>query len=285
VVDVLRDATKLAINEQETLIPFNFLPELSIGDGESPSWVPRWDLQPDGRQHPGSFFFEEYSACGPHKKHSTTADTDNDPNILVMEGIAIDEISSVILSPEQETPAEVYIQALRDITSAMVHGDDMSSEDAEASVALTLIAEKNYRYKIISADAALDGFKAWKHYLYSTHTLPPRSRDVRNQIKDPSDEILRAAEYMQAFYNACRARSVFLTKRGRLGVGMKRIAPGDLVVVSWGCTLPVVLRSLRVSGEGEHAVVCVSYVSGVMHGESVEEQEAAGREVQRFLLR
>ena len=281
--DILRAATKLAIDEQQVLDCFNFLPELSLGEGRAASWMPRWHLLPDGRQHPGSFNFGVYNACGRHMQHRTAGDGNDDEDVLVTEGIAIDKISRIVMSPEQETGPEAYVQALNEITEALASQDDASSADCEALIALTLIAEKDYRFEIVDAEAALETFTSWKNYIYSTNILPPRVKNVRNQIRDPPAELLKAAEYMEAFYNACRARSIFLTEHGRLGVGMKRIAPGDVVAVLWGCTLPVVLRPL--ANAFEHAMVCVSYVSGVMHGETVEKHEAAGHAAGLFFLR
>jgi len=101
--------------------------------------------------------------------------------------------------------------------------------------------------------------------------------------EEPRKSIEQAVKYYDAFLDACYNRCIFTTAGGRLGIGPKAMETGDLVAALWGCQWPVVLRQR--SQKEEYAVIGVSYVHGIMHGEAVEKHEATGKESTVFHLR
>ncbi|KAL1595789.1 hypothetical protein SLS60_009478 [Paraconiothyrium brasiliense] len=115
-------------------------------------------------------------------QHHTTKIIERDEDVLVTKGFLIDRISEILLSPEQETGPEDYIQGLREIKEALsLDTVGMSAAELEALMALSLIAEKDHSLKIVETGAALELFRAWKNHLHTKGSLPPRARELKNQ--------------------------------------------------------------------------------------------------------
>lgn len=62
------------------------------------------------------------------------------------------------------------------------------------------------------------------------------------------------------------ARRLTVTEKGYLGMAASRTQKGDLVVVLFGCNIPVILRE---GGEGNFEFVGECYVDGFMDGEAM----------------
>lgn len=80
----------------------------------------------------------------------------------------------------------------------------------------------------------------------------------------------------------CHNKSLFLTHRGRIGVGVRGAKKDDVVVIARGGTVPYVVRRV---GDGTFRFVGEAYVHGVTDGEAVEEAAALGWPIIPFLLR
>ena len=68
-----------------------------------------------------------------------------------------------------------------------------------------------------------------------------------------------------------------MTERGLMGLGSGYMIAGDLVVVPFGCSTPILLRP-----EGrrdEYCYVGDVYIDGYMHGEAVAEMEEGSSKV------
>jgi hypothetical protein len=73
------------------------------------------------------------------------------------------------------------------------------------------------------------------------------------------------------FGNRMMGRSFCITEQGFIGMGSGYMSAGDLVVVPFGCSTPILLRP-----EGrrdEYRYIGDVYVDGYMHGEAVKEME------------
>lgn len=88
--------------------------------------------------------------------------------------------------------------------------------------------------------------------------------DLIKSIFPNSDDIMKSMRVIWAMSSACRDRALFLTKRGRVGIGHETLQPGDQVWLLAGAKVPFILRR-RDNGhmqlEGE------IYVDGMMFGE------------------
>ncbi|PKS05013.1 hypothetical protein jhhlp_008379 [Lomentospora prolificans] len=77
-------------------------------------------------------------------------------------------------------------------------------------------------------------------------------------------------------------RCLCVTQNDNLvGMGSGFMAPGDIIVVPFGCYSPVILRP---EGHGEYRFVGDIYVDGYMNGEAIDEWKNGQREVEEYLI-
>ncbi|OQN98096.1 hypothetical protein B0A48_15928 [Cryoendolithus antarcticus] len=76
-------------------------------------------------------------------------------------------------------------------------------------------------------------------------------------------------------------RRLFKTRDGKLGLGPQAMRPGDSITALRGSDLPVILRPC----EQEFRFIGLSYVNGLMYGETVPALQAAGVEEHVFIVR
>lgn len=69
--------------------------------------------------------------------------------------------------------------------------------------------------------------------------------------------------FSKAFHRASWGRTLFITKKGYLGLGPYTIRPGDQVVILKGGRTPYIWRKKR----DHYVLVGECYVHGIMHGE------------------
>jgi hypothetical protein len=148
-------------------------------------------------------------------------------------------------------------------------------------IARTLVAGVDHVWLPETSEMSARKYDAWEGYIQKERKFP-RVRDGGQAHED--EEIRRATQYNKARSDACFNRSIFLTATGRLGVGPKAMHPFDNIAILWGCEWPVVLRAVPDTNR-EYTVVGLAYVDGIMFGEAVEEQKAAGKADELFLLR
>jgi len=75
-------------------------------------------------------------------------------------------------------------------------------------------------------------------------------------------------DFMSKTVHLCTNRSFFVTQRGFLGLGPKLCRPGDMVFVSPGCHIPLILRG---DPAGHFILVGDAFVYGIMMGEVVDQ--------------
>jgi hypothetical protein len=68
-------------------------------------------------------------------------------------------------------------------------------------------------------------------------------------------------------YENAQDRSIFVTEKGYIGIGMLEVMAGDEICVLPGCNVPLILRKT----ENSHQMVSDSYVYGMMKGEMIQE--------------
>jgi hypothetical protein len=108
-----------------------------------------------------------------------------------------------------------------------------------------------------------------RHYANETGLIDPDSR--RKFLQDH-------------FGNRMMGRSFCVTEQGLIGMGCGYMTAGDLVVVPFGCSTPILLRP-----EGrrdEYRYVGDIYIEGYMYGEAVQQLEAEkkNRIVVKYML-
>jgi len=99
--------------------------------------------------------------------------------------------------------------------------------------------------------------------------------------KEVSDYV---ASWVLPFSRACRIatthRRFFLTEKDNMGLAPLHARPGDIVVVLYGCALPVILRPT----EGHFEFVGQTYIHGWMTGEAVDLAEKGELEDKWFVI-
>jgi hypothetical protein len=95
---------------------------------------------------------------------------------------------------------------------------------------------------------------------------------------------LRRTFLQDHFGNHMMGRSFCVTDQGLIGMGSGYMTTGDLVVVPFGCSTPILLRP-----EGrrdEYRYVGDVYIEGYMHGEAVQQLKAGddNRIVSKYML-
>ena len=283
--DVLRDATRYGIAETRSLRCLNYVSHRSgkgaIGSGP-PSWVQHWDQTYHAGHDPIPFEMGTRGACyGPHDKIDVwaTISTHSDPNILCVTGVDVGIVDGVFAAIESDTPAPAIVDALYKIEQK--HFDNGLDEwSSTATIASALIASTDHNQHV-TRSKAMEKYRAWSDYL-ETHADKPRPVRELNGVGRYQNE-QSAAEYHEAFVIACENRALFLTRRGYQGVGPMGMEAGDLVVILWGCDLPVVLRPLE--QKDPYQVVGTAYVQGVMWAEAVRWNEDAGEDGKTYNVR
>ncbi|CAJ2503164.1 Uu.00g105580.m01.CDS01 [Anthostomella pinea] len=144
----------------------------------------------------------------------------------------------------------------RKLNSGAKQALQLPTQDDDTDLAMTLVVGNDHAYSRMTPRNALEGYHAWAMSIGVPPTADLVSKGFDRLEQSPG---------------------------GRLGLGPKTVEASDLVVVPWGCHLPVILRPL--SRKGEYSVVGVSNVHGIMDGEAVEQHEAAGKSEEVFYLR
>ena len=76
-------------------------------------------------------------------------------------------------------------------------------------------------------------------------------------------------------------RSFFITQRGYMGIGSPDMVPGDEIVVTLGCSVPLVWRLVR---QRTYEAVGDAFIFGMMMGEMMDEVNAGRLELQELTL-
>jgi hypothetical protein len=116
-------------------------------------------------------------------------------------------------------------------------------------------------------DSLFQSFRAFD-FSSSVPDTEPNPGDWRRQTTDP---------YARAMLVSFQGRNSFITERGHVGLGPKRVQNGDLVCAFIGANVPFVLRHVQ---WGRFELVGECYVYGIMDGEFLPE----GREIELFEL-
>lgn len=95
------------------------------------------------------------------------------------------------------------------------------------------------------------------------------------------DEVM-SVNLISAIGDKMSGRSFCITDGGFLGLGSGFIKDGDLIVVPFGCSTPVVIRP--VGNRGEFRFVGDVYVNGYMRGTAVDELDDGRRELTKYIL-
>jgi len=284
--DVFRDAARLVIQRTQKLTILsaaeNYMAELDIPPDIAafPSWVPKWHYV-DTRTHLCisciSYVPDEQNIIQLHDTINNASkglpvelDESAPLDVLRLRGFTWDIIKlhshSFKFDDRIDNPnkrqLKTEIPALWNLAKTFY-----SDEDAAASAFfLTTVAGRisTSDGTTSAASEPLCHFWAYVHDILfppSTHNPNTESSHIRIEKAQGGD----AMRYMQNML-VCNFRRFFITERGFMGLGPRRLLKGDVVVVLLGGSVPFVMRP---KGSG-YMLLGEAYVHGIMGGEAVE---------------
>ncbi|OJD36452.1 heterokaryon incompatibility protein [Diplodia corticola] len=263
-----------------------------------PSWVPDWALF--ASRPPTLLQPSVYQASGPY---AACIGPSSDPNVLEAGGIPIDRIAHVsdAIAPADvridtgalgRTVRKLYDQVLSASGSGSRtrHSDDDDDDDDDDRFWRTLVAD---RHQLPPGDSSSSPSPSY------SSPAPAAFADLFELFLHPSPQTqakttttTTTAPLTTEIAQVLATRRVFVTERGRLGVGPAGGRVGDVVAVLMGGEMPFLLREVGEEEEGEEEeeegegerdsgglvrLVGEAYVHGVMRGEVVEELPGPGR--------
>ncbi|KAI0385123.1 HET-domain-containing protein [Hypomontagnella monticulosa] len=243
-----------------------------------PSWVPDFSRQVSEKTtQPGGTLFHPpagISASGPG------AGADNgrrleDKKTLRVEGLFVDTIEDVIFLGE----------SLKSYLSQLTHIESLAKTARQRHCQLEpSIRPYVERYKdeeplwkaLISNKRLLSGYDP------APESYEAMYRDLLNNLAkgddwEPTITYDEQDDYIRQIQSHAGHQSFFTTKSGFVGTCVPNSRKGDIIAILFGSPVPFVLRpapgTIRVAGEEKptHYLIGVSYVSGIMAGEMVDE--------------
>jgi hypothetical protein len=271
--DVLRDATRYALCQRGDLSALRLIDYRSdvLADSKLfPTWAVRVDLQRevfDARLLP-HFFNADMGL----KSQSLLADVSVGENILLLEGIVVDEVlrsTDTFLESTWSSHEEVHKWLVSVKEIAMSHSNVANQEERYLAIASTLVAGAKYSGK----RAQSEDLQILVDYLKSlTMDDDDRASDSA-RIKKGFDFERAASMRNASCMDYCIKRRFFITgTAGRVGIGPRCMQPGDVVTVLREGGNPFILRK---KGDG-YWLLGNAYVHGVMDGEAVQIHKARG---------
>lgn len=93
-------------------------------------------------------------------------------------------------------------------------------------------------------------------------------------LEEPERQLMLfyADRFNQMFSDRC----IFLTRNGRMGIGLDFLQPGALVSVVQGCEYPILLEN---SDDGQYKFAGYGYVNGIMKGEACKSESFIDLEI------
>jgi hypothetical protein len=279
VSEVFRHACEFAIQESSNL---EILKEVHASpDGKDtalwPSWVPVFDRKIVSE----TYWARLTTRCRTDdRSHMRVLSFDDGSNTLNVDGLMVDEVIDLTWIPTKFTASSLTTfvasaESLRPYSTWV--GALGGGPEQRASLVLT--AGRTYGFDRITDEEALQGYRSFKTYVKDRSSSPP---PVLRLEAGASDSEQAAARYAQCLHFDAKARAVFHTKDGHLGLGPSCTQSGDVLAILYGCQYPVVTRPLPTPGE--YTFLECAYVYGIMDGEAVRRHKELGREDVRFRI-
>ena len=131
-------------------------------------------------------------------------------------------------------------------------------------------------WRTLVADRGPNGLNApsWYHraFLYCLYHLTP-NRDINTTklIDKCENESPLIVEFLQRVQSVIWNRKFFVSHdKGLIGLAPMAAQVGDIIVILYGCTVPVVLRPKEEIEQSVFQLVGECYVHGIMDGEAIE---------------
>lgn len=299
VAAVMRDASRFIIDQSPNLDFFRRLryrPETAYEQTGVPSWAEPWHLRGSLISKQGAAatnmkrnLYSADNAVGKREHAITAATLSYNPDVLVLTGVIANKVkdaSCIIDGGDPKQFAELLETADSPIRLDKIRADP-------ETYGFALVAEATAASERPTIDYARKNVLAWADFIVR-HQQRPRDIDINlhganNPYSSTDPSLVEAkaeltepewsalVEYDEAVHCATQGRRIFSTAAGRIGIGPRDLAAGDVVAVLYGCRWPVILRPRGdvVDVDG-YEFVEVCYVHGLMEGEAVQRHVANG---------
>lgn len=282
--DVLRDATRYALCETNTLRALNFINRQvdMLADSQT---FPTWTVRADAQNQPQDAnwlptHYRACHACEGLEAPSLLSDVSFDKNVLLLQGIVVDQVvqTTVVCRDDILADHEAYHQWLGSIKNMIIpHFDIAMQENIDLAIASTLVAGKAKS----GEEARPDDLNLLAEYIKSLAIredgIVSDGVSIRSHVNEERIEAM--LETVHVYW--CRDRRFFVTAAGYMGLGPRCMQPEDTVVILRGGRTPFILRK---KADG-YWLIGVAHVHGIMYGEAVELDKRRGGSEMVFHVR
>jgi hypothetical protein len=208
---------------------------------------------------------------------------------LEVSGIKLDVIKATGIAVGTFCASQDYLTAFLHWRAMLLHeleieGGDNSHPQHQAFCRTLCLGQ-------IPADQGQEAPQRWQDICYHVFSSLIREKMPRFPI---DEDLARCAEgsamikpearrkFLQDhFGDRMMGRSFCITESGLIGMGSGYMTVGDLVIVPFGCSTPILLRAE--SRREEYRYVGDVYVDGYMHGEAI--QRMIGGDINRVVAK
>ncbi|KAI4653184.1 uncharacterized protein J4E79_008697 [Alternaria viburni] len=278
---VLRDATRYALCQGGGLSPFNMIDHDFdvLNDPQSfPTWAIRADLQREAWD--AVLLPNHFNASGGLEAPSLLEDVSFGEEVLLLEGLAVDEIYQTTASCLRSTweTYEDFHEWLISVKGIVLrHCNIPSQEELFLATTFTLVAGSTYH----GMRAQSSDLHVLVEYFKSLTVCENAGAAGGIGIKNGFDLAVTRSIYDDSRVDYCLDRRFFVTGAGRVGIGPRCMQPGDVVVVLRGGRWPFIMRK---KGD-DYWLLGAAYVHGIMDGEVVQLHNARGGSEEVFHVR
>ncbi|KAH8662385.1 heterokaryon incompatibility protein-domain-containing protein [Xylariales sp. PMI_506] len=242
---------------EETLS--NLLPILTfnVADDSLPSWLP------DFRVLPLRGWQDHRAIQCPGPWHQQSKDVFKfQENVLSIQGILFDTVSSVIVAPQQFNDIQEIVPFLRDIESSLYAAINRPISPLHPLHSLGALKHQDTVLQTLTRSSIDDDnlFTGWEDEQVWAALLRPESLGLDPDGVPQSQPDQLFARLSTRLTGKLLGRKVLISDIGFVGVGASQIEVGDMVTWIFGTTAPLVLRP----SQGGYRIVGSAYVSGLM---------------------
>ena len=278
---VLRDATRHALCQGGNLYPFDMI-DHDFDVLDDPQSFPTWAIRADLKRGAWDTLLlpNRFNASGSLEAPSLLEDVSFGEEVLLLEGLAVDEIYQTSASCLKSTweICEEFHEWLISVRGLILrHCNVASQEELFLATAFTLVAGSTRG----GGRAQSSDVQVLLEYLKSLTVCENAGASGGVGIKNGFDLAATRSIYDDFRVDYCLDRRFLVTSAGHVGIGPRCMQHEDVVVVLRGGKLPLILRK---KGDG-YWVIGAAYVHGIMDGEAVQLHKARGGSEEVFHVR
>lgn len=308
--DILIDVTLQSINSEGLMFLNVVEPEdMKPSDLSLPSWVPylfgghstqnlvgykpRFEANFGGVYNAWEKLFRESEIITSNPTSELSQNRER--ALLFLDGIQIDEVTFAdpmphtpeYRGPDDQIAAKVKAERVRSAIDTIRKWETRALQDPPESASRyydALGGRREAFWRTLACDGSATRVRPLSpdcghRFEAFMSRCPPLGREVM------VDETLQddwVREYAVPVVAKTMHRSFILTRQGRMGLAVRGVANGDLVIIAKDCDVPLVVRRRTDHG---FKFIGEAYVHGIMDGEAVSQASKQGLKVEKFCLR